>query len=259
MADGTTTRAAGLARRGRRRRPDARMLWRRRAMLLLCAVASLVALHYLWFRDSSLVAVRDVSVEGVTSSNAREIRAALDRAARDTTTLHVDLGRIQDAVRRYPTVESVSADPRFPNGLEIRVVERRSVAVVGSGASAVPVGGDGTVLRGLGRSDAHLPRISGRAPSGRALPPAQRDEAIVLGAAPGPLRQQIAAASSGPEGIKVELEAGIELVFGDPSRAAAKWAAASRVLADPSLRSVAYVDVRSPERPAAGGAVTGAE
>ena len=51
----------------------------------------------------------------------------------------------------------------------------------------------------------------------------------------------------------VELRDGPELIFGDPTRARAKWTAAARVLADPKAEGASYVDVRIPGRPAAGG------
>ncbi len=258
MASGAAARGRRVARR-RPRRASAWVLWRRRVALLLGAATLLCAFHFLWFRDSSLVAVRDVQVDGVTTSNGGEIRAALDRAARRMTTLHVDLDELQAAVAKYPSVDSVSADPGFPSGLTITVSEREPAALLGSGAATVPVAGDGTVLRGMGAGNLDLPRISGRSPSSGRLAGVEREEAIVLGAAPAPLRAQVASASNGAEGIKAELDPGIEIVFGNSSRAAAKWAAAARVLADPQLRSVAYVDVRSPERPAAGGAVTASE
>ncbi len=44
----------------------------------------------------------------------------------------------------------------------------------------------------------------------------------------------------------------LQIYFGDASRAHAKWMAAARVLADPSSQGAWYVDVRLPERPAAG-------
>ena len=50
-----------------------------------------------------------------------------------------------------------------------------------------------------------------------------------------------------------ELRDGPELIFGDDSRRRAKWTAAARVLADPEAEGAAYVDVRIPGRPAAGG------
>ncbi len=252
-----TARAAARPRVPRRKIRLTRRarVWRRRAVLVIAVTGLLAALYMLWLRHSSFVAVKDVHVSGVTSQNRDQVTAALDRAGRGMSTLDPDVGRLDDAVRQFPTVASVSADPSFPNGLEIHVTERRSAAVIGSESRAVPVAADGTVLDGLGKPSSDLPAIPGTAPNSGRLTGVKRQEAIVLGAAPAPLRPEIASAASGNEGIKARLTGGIEIVFGDSSRADAKWAAAARVLADPGLTSVGYVDVRAPERPAAGGAV----
>ena len=80
-------------------------------------VAGALALTYFgWFRDSSLVAVRDVKVEGVSSADHDRIVAALTDSARGMTTLHVQTDRLESAVRQFPTVASVSADTSFPHG-----------------------------------------------------------------------------------------------------------------------------------------------
>ena len=52
----------------------------------------------------------------------------------------------------------------------------------------------------------------------------------------------------------VELTGGISLRFGDASRAGDKWAAAARILADPSISALDYIDLRVADRPAVGGA-----
>ena len=51
----------------------------------------------------------------------------------------------------------------------------------------------------------------------------------------------------------LDLRDGPDLIFGDARRAAAKWAAAARVLAEPSAAGATYLDLRVPERVAAGG------
>ncbi|MEJ7718360.1 MAG: hypothetical protein WKF31_10505 [Thermoleophilaceae bacterium] len=48
---------------------------------------------------------------------------------------------------------------------------------------------------------------------------------------------------------------GPAVVLGDLGDLKVKWAATARVLADPASRGAAYVDVRMPERPVAGGLV----
>jgi cell division septal protein FtsQ len=54
----------------------------------------------------------------------------------------------------------------------------------------------------------------------------------------------------GKSGIDVELRSGVELRFGDASRAAEKWRAAATVLADPAITALDYVDLQAPQRPA---------
>ena len=58
---------------------------------------------------------------------------------------------------------------------------------------------------------------------------------------------------TGPDGLTVGLRNGALIYFGDTARPHAKWIAAARVLADPGSSGASYVDVRVPDRPAAGG------
>ena len=81
------------------------------------------------------------------------------------------------------------------------------------------------------------------------------EQALIVGAAPEPLRPLIEKiAHSDDFGVEITLRGGIPVRFGSGARAAEKWAAAAAVLADPKLDALTYVDVRVPERPAAGGA-----
>ena len=57
----------------------------------------------------------------------------------------------------------------------------------------------------------------------------------------------------GSKGWIAPLRDGPLLVFGDATRGAAKWAAAVAVLGDRRSAGATYVDLRLPERPAAGG------
>jgi len=55
------------------------------------------------------------------------------------------------------------------------------------------------------------------------------------------------------------MRGGPQILFGDDQRPRAKWVAAARVLSDESSAGATYVDVRLPERPAAGGFATTTE
>ena len=77
----------------------------------------------------------------------------------------------------------------------------------------------------------------------------------LLAAAPPELRAKVSRVYAGPRGLTAPLAAGPVLYFGGADRLRAKWAAAARVLADRSSSGATYVDLRLPERPAAGGLV----
>jgi hypothetical protein len=128
-------------------------------------------------------------------------------------------------------------------------------SVIGSGEAAVGVAADGTLLTAEGPPRGSLPSLPLSAPpkSGRLAGPALQ-QARVLGAAPAPLRPCIEGSRYGESGVDVLLRSGIELRFGNASRADEKWRSAAAVLADPSITTLDYVDLHSPGRPAYGGA-----
>ena len=223
-------------------------------MVLLLLIAGF---YLLWLRDSGLVAVEKVEVTGVTGKDAERVRSALDGAARGMTTLHVDHDALEAAVEVFPVVEAIRVDTDFPNTMHIEVVEHSPVAVLISGEARVPVAGDGSVLAGM-PTEGSLPEI--RTDSGvpdRGLEPGVAlDSARVAGAAPAALLSRLDLIEHEQErGLVVSVKDGPELVFGGADRLTAKWAAATRVLADPDAAGATYIDVRLPERPAAGGLV----
>ncbi len=79
----------------------------------------------------------------------------------------------------------------------------------------------------------------------------------MLGAAPRVLLGWVSKVFMGPEGLTVAMRNGVSLYFGDATRPHAKWLSAARVLADPSSAGATYVDLRAPERPAAGTTAAG--
>ena len=223
-------------------------------MVAALAAGVLAIGYFAWFRDSSLVAIHDVKVEGAAGADRGRIVAALTDAAEGMTTLHVQTDRLAVAVSDFPTVASVSADPSFPHGLAIQVTERQPALIATDGDHQVPVAPDGSLLPGVHPSG-RLPvlKLTSLPSSGR-LGGEALAQALVVGAAPAPLRPLIASTSVTRDyGVVVTMRGGIAVRFGTEDRAAAKWAAAAAVLADPKLQSLAYLDVRVPERPAVGG------
>jgi cell division protein FtsQ len=228
--------------------------WRRRGILVAALAATVLLTYFGWFRNSSLVAVSDVQVQGTGGPDRERIVAALTRAARDMTTLHLESGALREAVAGFPTVASVSADPSFPHGLTIQVSERQPVLVAGQGGQQVSVAGDGWLLPGVEGKDG-LPRLEvDSLPSSGRLTGESLSEARAVGAAPDALRALIeGVAYSGDYGIVLTMRGGVELRFGGGGSLDRKWAAIAATLADPELTSLSYLDVRVPERPAVGG------
>jgi len=241
--------------------------WERRR-LRIALIAVLIAIPLLggglWLlRHSSLTAVEHVQVDGLAAVHGTDtaaIETALMGAARGMSTLDVKSAALRAAVASYPIVRSVRARASFPHGLRIEVVEQPPVAALVEDGARTAVAADGVVLgpsflsstlplvnvAGAGAAAA-LPAV-GRGVRGSLLLGALR----ILGAAPGPLARTVTRVYSGPKGLTVVLRSALLAYFGDATRPHAKWIALTRVLADPSSAGVAYIDVRLPERPAAG-------
>jgi cell division septal protein FtsQ len=124
-------------------------------------------------------------------------------------------------------------------------------AMIGSGDQAVGVSPEGTIItEGPPPAEGSLPTLPiSQPPKSGVLGGPVLEQARVLGAAPALLRPCVAGSTYGETGVDVELRSGIELRFGDATRAAQKWAAAATVLADPSITALDYVDLHSPGRP----------
>lgn len=229
--------------------------WRTRLVAAVIVAGALAVTYFAWFRDSSFVAVENVKVEGVSSADRERVTATLTDAAKGMSTLDLDAGKLASAVSGFPTVASVTADPSFPHGLTVHVVERTPVLVASDGDRQVPVAADGSLLPGVDTGGSNLPLLKvDQIPTGGRLGGEALDEAHVIAAAPGPLAPLIEGiANTHSYGSVITLRGGIDLRFGPPSKSAQKWAAAAAVLADPKVTSLRYVDVRVPARPAIGG------
>lgn len=224
---------------------------------VLAVVVLLVALGggWLWFRDSSLVSVKQVKVTGATGPEASRIRAALTDAARTMTTLDVQRARLETAAAPYPAVKSLQVATSFPHELTIHVVEELPAAILAAGNHRVAVAADGVVLRTARRSMTNLPVIAVNAlpVASRVADPAQRQELAVLAGAPRSFDARISAVTdSVAHGISLKLRAGSWLYFGTASQVHDKWLAAVAVLGNSGSAGATYIDVSDPSRPAAG-------
>jgi cell division protein FtsQ len=224
-----------------------------RILAIAVAALALAALGWFWLRDSPLVAVGDVTVTGVSGPDAGRIRAVLQDAARDMTTLHVSEGDLHSAVAAYPQVKDVHVTTHFPHRMDIAVIEHNPVAVIVADGKRVPVSGDGHLLRSVQPGDIATVQMNS-VPGGDRLTDARANAAVaMLAAAPSALRAKVQNVWTGSRGLSARMSAGPLLYFGTTERMEAKWAAVTRVLEDPAAAGALYLDVRIPERTAAGG------
>jgi cell division septal protein FtsQ len=231
----------------------------RRPLLAVGAIA-LIGLGWVgwgWFRDSSLVKVRHVEISGVSNSpDAQAIKRELKQAALGMTTLHVDEGKLRHAVSAYPIVRAVSASGNFPTKVQIKVREYAPVAALTApDGRAVPVAFDGTLLPRLAKETLPAVAVSAMPTHDGFESPQVRTLVRVLAGAPELLRPQVDHAyfAAAGQGVLIAMRTGPTLELGTSARLAAKWAAATRVLAAPSSTGASEIDVRLPERPAARG------
>lgn len=224
------------------------MVTRRRLVVAVALTLLALPAIALLGRDAPFLGVRDVRVTGLHGKDAPEIRKALTAAAREMTTLHLDEDALRAAVRRYPTVRGIEVERDLPRAVRIDVRERLPVASVGG----VAVAADGRVLRGVPAEG--LPTVAGaRPPAGTQVTDRQALALVaMLGAAPAALRDRADQALVSDRGPAVELRDGPILFFGDTRRPRAKWLAAAAVLSSPRSAGAGYLDLRRPERPAAG-------
>lgn len=224
---------------------------RRRLIVIALVVSALLAAYMFWFRDSTFVRVSDVEVVGADSDPA--VAAALESAAAGQSTLHLDLDALRAAVADDPSVAGISADPDFPHGVTITVDLRAPAGYIDADGGML-VAADGTVIRtGIDRPDGvpvidAKPETGGDRLTGDALAGAQ-----VLAGLPSVLAPQVEGVKVDPElGPVATLNGGVEIRFGDTSRAEMKWEAVAAVLADSSFTTANYLDVSVPSRPVAG-------
>ena len=157
----------------------------------------------------------------------------------------LDAPAVERRLEAVPWVERASVSRAWPGTVRISLVERRPVAVVGSGAAGVQVDGDGRAIAPAG--DAELPLVAGDPVAvGERLTATQRWVVANLAAMPSSLREEIATASATPTGIRLTLGDDIEVRWGDSSQPSAKADAVTVLLEQADRPTIAVIDVTVP-------------
>ena len=226
-----------------------------RVAVWVLAVLALLGAGLLWLRDSSLVAVQKVTVTGLTGPEAARVTERLTAAAQDMTTLHVRDDQLRAVVQPFPVVKSVTAQSRLPaHAADHRHRERprrgrarrRRPDPRGRRRPAAARGRPALVA---GRADARHP---GRRPRRRPRPRCRRSRSWP------PRRARCASArrSRAPR-ARAASPSPCERARSCASARRTAWRPSGRPRPPcwPTRRSAGarYLDLRYPERPAAGG------
>jgi cell division protein FtsQ len=229
----------------------------RRRMLALTVVALVFGGLYMFvLRDLGLVAVQKVQVTGLANSrDSARATAALQQAARKSTTLHVDHRALAAVTAEYPVIKSIAVHTNFPTGMRIDVLQQRPAALLLAGGRRIAVAGDGSILADVPHTGLPTVRVAGGSvPDKRLTPSGTLDAVRMAGGAPAALTPSLQSVTrQGDKGWVIQMHDGPDLIFGPATRIAFKWEAAARVLADRDAAGADYIDLRIPDRPAAGG------
>lgn len=110
---------------------------------------------------SAVLAVADVTVEGVDLLEPAQVRAAASVPAGEPLA-QVDLDAVADRVRTLPAVAAVDVSRSWPDGVRILVREREAVAAVQpdtAGGSIRGIDENGVVFRRFAGPPRHLPMV----------------------------------------------------------------------------------------------------
>jgi cell division septal protein FtsQ len=230
-----------------------------RIFATLVVIVLVAGLGWLWYRGSSFVKIRRVTVAGLNGPDVPEIRAALERSALTMTTLNLNMAQLDAAVVQYPTVHALTATTEGDHAVLIRVNEQVPVALVTNNGQLVVVDGYGELLPKSTVPHGVLPTLPlASAPSGSQITAAGTLAVLrVLQAAPYRWLAHVqTASSSAAHGVVLQLRKGPEVYFGPDNQMAAKWNALDAVLESSGSQGAQYIDVSDPQRPAAGVNVT---
>jgi cell division protein FtsQ len=198
---------------------------------------------------TALFAAKDIRLRGSHSISRAEI-LSLAHVNDRSNVFHLDASVVERRLESDPRILEARVTTALPDGLNIDIVQRLAVAVVGTPGALV--GADGVVIGPAG-DPVDLPALI--APDGGpVVAGALATAAATAGALDPTLRRAVDAVVVTPEGgLEVRLAAGFSASFGDGSELDAKVASLAALLAWIQERDVTVVsaDLTVPGSPTA--------
>jgi cell division protein FtsQ len=249
------TRETGVARRQREEAADARMALRearkarkafernevrrftarvrRRRQAWAAALVSLLAVGVFVVVGvfSPVMRVQTITVTGTTRVDPAAISGQLTDQIGQPLPL-VDIGRIEEVLRRQTLIESYSIESRPPNGLILHVVERQPIVYIPVGTKFELIDAAGVTIESTPENPGDYPLI--RVPKDEAKGVAYAAAIEVLQSLPADLRSRISeiSASTADDVTYVFGDTGQRVFWGSSDDAALKVRALSGLLAN---------------------------
>ena len=221
-----------------------------RVVVAAAAVTGLVIAAGWGLTLTPLFKVRAIHVSGASSlTTAAVLRLA--GLGPNTNVFYLDTREAEARLEASPLIRSAIVTRHLPGTLDILVRERVPVAVTDTGTGAVLVGGDGVVM-GAAPPSAKLPAI---VVVGAVLPD-QRDlagAASALSALSAPIRARVATVSVSGGQLTLQMQGGLQVVYGDARQPEAKAQALKALLVWVAGQGtvITSVDVSAPAAPTA--------
>lgn len=237
-----------------RRRAEVRAVRRRRRLrrTLGVLVVAALAVGLVALERSSLVALVDVEVTGLERLEEQDVLAAAG-VREGMSVLRIRLGTVTGRVEELPLVDRVEVSRIGALGLRIEVEETAPVLTARFPSASLLVSEQGLVLGEGEAPGTPVVDVSGPAPAAGArvgsVPPLAVAHAVLL-QLPGPLAALLDRAEArATDDLRLVLEDGVVVRWGDATRTDEKARAVGAVLEDLGGRTVSVVDVRAPMAP----------
>jgi cell division protein FtsQ len=231
----------------RTRRRFARRQWLRRWLAWRYVIGSVLLVLLtgtgIWLVFvSSVLTVQHVDVRGESQLTRQQVLHAA-QVPNGAHLAQLDLAAIRSRVRALAPVKSVDVSREWPDGVLIRITERRPVAVVSIGGRYQAVDADGILFRQYSRPPTGMPQIVATSGAGSA---ALSEAARVVGALPTSLAARVDhVVVHGVDQVSLAMRGGAMVVWGSDAQSALKAEVLAQLLKHPA----SVYDVSVPGQP----------
>lgn len=222
----------------------------------LCLVAAGAAYGGVLGWNSPALELRRVEVAG-NERVAKEALVETSRLERGMHLLNISTEKVASRVESIPWVETARVERIIPSRVRITVKERTPAAQVITPASVLVADGDGVILE-VALSSWELPKLAdvpteNTEPGNSITAPQYRHALEILGSLDPELGARVVLTRApSVDGITLQLDDGVNVLFGAAEAIREKNHALRALLADAAARgiAVATIDIRVPRRPA---------